>query len=1279
MPTVADLRVKFSADVGGAITGIRKVDDSIRHLAAGARSALGGLDFGQMLNVAGGNIIASGIRNITSSLAFLGREAMGAINASASLSASISNIGAVSNASTADLARIKDLVNQLGIDPHLKVNATEAASAIQMLAKNGIKLPDILGGAARYTVLLANSTGADFAVAADVMSSAMAQFGMSAKDVGQAVNGITAVTTNSKLDINDYQLAIAQAGGVAASSGVEFEDFNTTIAAIAPLFGSGSDAGTSFKTFLQRLIPQSRDAASMMQQLGLMTADGTNQFFNANGELKDQAEIVGLLNRSFKGLSEEQKINAMSTIFGTDAMRAAAAMADMTEEQYRNLQKTMRQTDAEKSAAIRMDNLAGDMEIFSGTMEAMTTLVGERFQPVLRGMFQELSPIVAEIAPKLANIAGFLAQGIESAMPSLKAFNDAFIMPALNNFIDKMQHAESWSNVVLKVTGDDFSAKVAEITKLLGGEVTINAKAQIVESNIAWGLWTHTYNAKAEITEDSVLWGAWTKTYNAKAEIAEGSVGWGAYTYVYDAGAQISGTDIGWGAYTHIYDAYASIPTKESILWGLFTIERDITGKIVGAYIGNGANIPDVTTKGIIASAAPSTAFEVPSVNVTGNITGVTPPATPPAINVTGNLSVTPPTTPISVPVTPNASPSAWSTFWSGFIGPLTPIPWDKVFSFKKKGEELSFNITQINWAQVFDFGLEWNPKIPERLTWENVFSFSLSNWAPTIKWPNPPAWVSWLMGWNGSIPASASRQSAVPAKENANGTSYWRGGATWVDERGPELFHFPSGEWAFGSDKGAHLVNLPRGTEIYSHENAMRMMGGAAANFGKSDKLTWIGANADGTTNPQPQPDNVWQQAAQAMMRPPGVSPRPQTFWGQVANSLFNPQRNEKIADAITGASDTYKKASDKLSKTMDGVGKKFGEGIKDLKGALESVPGLFGTSPVTQQQMDLAALGIPQNFADDWIRRLTDEVVNGVDWAGVDIKDAAIRAGLDPSLPAKAILELVKQQWNDSSFFAGGKNTDLINQEAVQKALQRQADAASGKAALMNLFGITPEQATGQAVALGTSMRSGIEQGLTQPTAGGGSDLLGSLTEVTPEQMAPIGAGIVNGLTVEIGKTEYADKIGAAFTKLFTGFLEKKEALTDVGSQIMTRITESLGNVAGLDMVGKFASAFRAQLALPDAITTLHDVGARILELVYQGYVDAAKEKDWPKATVTTNTVNPPPATGTPQGRSALALAGAGAGGPTVNVYATVASGVDIHQVAYQVADIIQKRSRR
>lgn len=51
--------------------------------------------------------------------------------------------------------------------------------------------------------------------------------------------------------------------------------------------------------------------------------------------------------------------------------------------------------------------------------------------------------------------------------------------------------------------------------------------------------------------------------------------------------------------------------------------------------------------------------------------------------------------------------------------------------------------------------------------------------------------------------------QSSGLIPGNANGTNNWRGGPTWVGERGPEI------------------VNVPRGSQILSNADSMRMMGG--------------------------------------------------------------------------------------------------------------------------------------------------------------------------------------------------------------------------------------------------------------------------------------------------------------------------------------------------------------------------------------------------------------------------------------------------------------------
>ena len=327
------------------------------------------------------------------------------VSKAAELEAQMDTVAALLGATADQAELLRQATLDLALDPNLSVSATEAAQAIEMLAQNGLTVEQILGGAAEATVQLANATGADFTTAARIATDAMALWGMEADQLGQVADGVTAVLVQSKFEVNDYALALAQAGGVAAAVGVSFEDFNATLVAIAPYFASGSDAGTSYKTMLQRLIPTTTAAKDAMAALGMITEDGANAFFNADGSMKDMAEVAGILNNALSGLSEQQRLQALSTIFGTDAMRAAAAMSQFTEEEFRNLMAVMANTSAAEIAAQRMQNFSGAMDILKGVIEGLQIMLGNVLLPILTQMALAGSNLLAAYGPPL--IAAF--------------------------------------------------------------------------------------------------------------------------------------------------------------------------------------------------------------------------------------------------------------------------------------------------------------------------------------------------------------------------------------------------------------------------------------------------------------------------------------------------------------------------------------------------------------------------------------------------------------------------------------------------------------------------------------------------------------------------------------------------------------------------------------------------------------------------------------------------------------------------------------------------------
>ncbi len=404
----------------------------------GATTVMNGLG-GSMkaVGLAAGALVAGG-------LGLLAKSFSDSIGVAKEFGLTMSGLQAVSQATAGDMNLLSDAAMRIGKDTSF--GASDATAAMEMLSANGLQVTEILGGAADATVNLAAATGlkgqGGLTTAANVATDAMMVFGIQADEMSKAINGISGVTVASKFDINDYALAMAQGGGVAAAVGVEFEDFNTSIAGISNLFSSGSDAGTSFKVMLQRLVPASNPAEDAMRELGIITLNTakaaealglsssasyadinaaaqdyisktqgiekgsdkmgealtkflnpykTNQFFDANGQMKSMAEISGILQGALSGLSEEKKNDALSTIFGTDAMRAAVGLAKLGEKGFTDLAASIDKVDASEQARIRLDNLAGDLEALSGTLETINIQKGMAFTPLLRDIVQTMN------------------------------------------------------------------------------------------------------------------------------------------------------------------------------------------------------------------------------------------------------------------------------------------------------------------------------------------------------------------------------------------------------------------------------------------------------------------------------------------------------------------------------------------------------------------------------------------------------------------------------------------------------------------------------------------------------------------------------------------------------------------------------------------------------------------------------------------------------------------------------------------------------------------------
>jgi TP901 family phage tail tape measure protein len=389
------------AGLNKALADIRRAEGALNKFAAGTQS------IGKQMQSVGTSLSMK----VTLPLTLMGAAS---IRTAADFEVAMAQVAVATDTPVTGLKNLSDLAKQLGADTIFSAN--EAAQAMLELAKAGISPAQIEAGALSNTLNLAAASGMGLAESAVIMSAGMNTFNLSAKDSTSIVDALAGAANASAADVADIAMALQQTGQQAVASGLTIQETTAALAAFADAGVRGSDAGTSFKTFLQRLNPVSAEAAKTMKQLGI-------EFFDTEGNMKDLTGIAGEVQNGFKGLTQEQRLAAMQTIFGSDALRAANILY---EEGSAGIQTYIDASSKSGAASLmanaRMAGLAGAIEAMKGSIETAALAIGERLAPTVKDVaakiqifanaFSNLSPQMQDAIVKFALIAAVIGPAI---------------------------------------------------------------------------------------------------------------------------------------------------------------------------------------------------------------------------------------------------------------------------------------------------------------------------------------------------------------------------------------------------------------------------------------------------------------------------------------------------------------------------------------------------------------------------------------------------------------------------------------------------------------------------------------------------------------------------------------------------------------------------------------------------------------------------------------------------------------------------------------------------
>ncbi|WP_336922372.1 phage tail tape measure protein [Aquipuribacter sp. SD81] len=317
--------------------------------------------------------------------------------------AEMSQVRAATGATGKTLDDLREAAIQAGADTAF--SATEAAAGITELSKAGVSAADILDGGLDGALALASAGGLEVADAAGIAATALTQFKLEGQDVTHVADLLAAGAGKAQGDVSDLGQALGQSGLVAEQTGLTIEETTGALTAFASAGLLGSDAGTSFKSMLQRLTPQSAEARDLMNELGISAYD-------AGGEFVGLEAFAGNLRDSLADLTPEQRNSALATIFGSDAVRAASVIYQQGAEGIATWTRAVDdQGFAAEQAAAKMDNLRGDAEEFLGSVETSLIGLGEASNGPLREATQD--------ATTLVNVFGDMPDGAQQAVTAV--------------------------------------------------------------------------------------------------------------------------------------------------------------------------------------------------------------------------------------------------------------------------------------------------------------------------------------------------------------------------------------------------------------------------------------------------------------------------------------------------------------------------------------------------------------------------------------------------------------------------------------------------------------------------------------------------------------------------------------------------------------------------------------------------------------------------------------------------------------------------------------------
>jgi len=377
--TIADLIVKISVAFGGAQKGIDQAKKGLIGLGKTSKD------------------VGSQMSSFSKKLA-TGLIAKKAFTTFKDFETAMARLGAVSGLAGKDLdvmgQHAKKMASTFGI------SVSEVVDGMTSMAKTGIStadslkiMPDIMK--------FAKVAGDDFAHSLGLIEGSLKIFGLGMKDTKRVTDVFTTALKMSKQSSKDFATAMSYVGPAASLAGQSVEAVSGALAILAERSIKGSSAGTGLARVFTELKKPSDKAAATMKTFGINVRDSA-------GNIKPILDIVKEFQSKLGHLTKAQQDNAISSIFGQQAIRTFGKLMSATPEEIKKYQDALQ-------------NAGGATDKFFGLISKTTE--------------EKLKAIQSKLEIFAINIMTHLKPAFEGLVQNVGAFIDLLAQPEVSKFI----------------------------------------------------------------------------------------------------------------------------------------------------------------------------------------------------------------------------------------------------------------------------------------------------------------------------------------------------------------------------------------------------------------------------------------------------------------------------------------------------------------------------------------------------------------------------------------------------------------------------------------------------------------------------------------------------------------------------------------------------------------------------------------------------------------------------------------------------------------------------